>query len=154
MIGALTLAVMAATLAVTPCEGLKAISLPNTTITSSELVPEGPQQPAAGARGAAGGGNRGDGARGGEPGAAQTGQQAAARGDAGGARGGRGGGPPAILPAHCRVVAVLKPSADSVINMQLWLPPADKWNGKFQAVGNGGWAGSIQGLTTAMPAAL
>jgi feruloyl esterase len=30
--------------------------------------------------------------------------------------------------------------------MQLWLPPADKWNGKFEAVGNGGWAGSIQGL--------
>jgi feruloyl esterase len=30
--------------------------------------------------------------------------------------------------------------------MELWLPPADKWNGKFQAVGNGGWAGWIQGL--------
>ncbi|HET9215488.1 MAG TPA: tannase/feruloyl esterase family alpha/beta hydrolase [Terriglobia bacterium] len=154
MIGALTLAVMAAaTVAATPCEGLKAISLPNTTITSSEFVPEGPQQPAGGARGG-GGGNRGDGARGGEPAATATGQQAPARGDGGAAGGGRGGGPPAILPAHCRVVAVLKPSADSVINMQLWLPPADKWNGKFQAVGNGGWAGSIQGLTTAMPAAL
>ena len=38
--------------------------------------------------------------------------------------------------------------------MELWLPPADKWNGKFQAVGNGGWAGSIQGLAAAMPAAL
>jgi feruloyl esterase len=30
--------------------------------------------------------------------------------------------------------------------MELWLPPADRWNGKFQAVGNGGWAGWIQGL--------
>src|SRR6185436_11010083 len=67
---------------------------------------------------------------------------------------------PIIAPAHCRVVAVLKPSPDSLINMELWLPPADKWNGKFEAVGNGGWAGSIQGLggqpgaTPAMVAAL
>src|SRR6185436_19444806 len=53
---------------------------------------------------------------------------------------------PIIAPAHCRVVAVLKPSPDSLINMELWLPPADKWNRKFEAVGNGGWAGYIQGL--------
>jgi feruloyl esterase len=38
--------------------------------------------------------------------------------------------------------------------MELWLPPADKWNGKFQAVGNGGWAGSIQGLGAPMVNAL
>jgi feruloyl esterase len=49
---------------------------------------------------------------------------------------------------------VLKPSSDSFINMELWLPTAAQWNGKFQAVGNGGWAGSIQGLTNGMPAAL
>jgi feruloyl esterase len=30
--------------------------------------------------------------------------------------------------------------------MELWLPPAEKWNGKFEAVGNGGWAGYIQGM--------
>jgi feruloyl esterase len=47
------------------------------------------------------------------------------------------------LPAHCRVTAVLKPSADSHIEMELWMP-AENWNGKFLAVGNGGWAGSIQ----------
>jgi feruloyl esterase len=46
------------------------------------------------------------------------------------------------LPAFCRVAATLKPSADSDIKMELWLPAAN-WNGKFQAVGNGGWAGSI-----------
>ena len=46
------------------------------------------------------------------------------------------------LPAHCRVAAVLTPSADSHIEMELWLPAAN-WNGKFLAVGNGGWAGSI-----------
>ena len=38
MIGTFTFAVMA-TMA-TPCEGLKAISLPNTTITTAELVPK------------------------------------------------------------------------------------------------------------------
>lgn len=47
-----------------------------------------------------------------------------------------------MLPAHCRVGAVLKPSSDSNIEMEVWLPAAD-WNGKFLAVGNGGWAGSI-----------
>ena len=46
------------------------------------------------------------------------------------------------LPEHCRVAAVLKPSSDSHIEMELWLPTAT-WNGKFQAVGNGGWAGTI-----------
>jgi feruloyl esterase len=51
--------------------------------------------------------------------------------------------PPAvILPAHCRVGAVLTPSGDSRIQMEVWMP-AENWNGKFQAVGNGGWAGVI-----------
>ena len=49
---------------------------------------------------------------------------------------------------------VLKPTSDSLINMELWLPPADKWNGKFMGVGNGGFAGSIQGLANEMPQAL
>jgi tannase/feruloyl esterase len=47
-----------------------------------------------------------------------------------------------VLPAHCRVSAVLKPTSDSHIEMEVWMPAAN-WNGKFQAVGNGGWAGSI-----------
>ena len=46
------------------------------------------------------------------------------------------------LPAFCRVTATLKPSNDSDIKMELWLP-ADRWNGKFLANGNGGWTGSI-----------
>ncbi|MDT8398584.1 MAG: tannase/feruloyl esterase family alpha/beta hydrolase [Pseudomonadales bacterium] len=45
------------------------------------------------------------------------------------------------LPAHCRIAAVLSPSDDSRIAMELWLPT--QWNGKFLALGNGGWAGSI-----------
>ena len=59
-----------------------------------------------------------------------------------------------MIPAHCRVQLVLKPTSDSLINMELWLPPADKWNGKFMGVGNGGFAGSIQGLNNEMPQAL
>jgi feruloyl esterase len=56
---------------------------------------------------------------------------------------GRGrSGAAAPLPAHCRVAATLTPSADSHIEMELWLPTAG-WNGKFLAVGNGGWAGTI-----------
>jgi feruloyl esterase len=81
------------------CEALKSVSLPNTKITTAELVAAGPQQ---GARG-------------------QTG---------------------APLPAHCRVAATLTPSSDSHIEMELWMP-AENWNGKFLAVGNGGFAGSI-----------
>jgi len=46
------------------------------------------------------------------------------------------------LPEFCRVAATLAPSSDSHIEMELWLP-AQNWNGKFLAVGNGGWAGNI-----------
>jgi feruloyl esterase len=46
------------------------------------------------------------------------------------------------LPAFCRVAATLTPSSDSDIKVEVWLP-ASGWNGKFQAVGNGGWAGVI-----------
>src|SRR5204863_3251659 len=46
------------------------------------------------------------------------------------------------LPAFCRVAATLTPSTDSDIKIEVWLPAAN-WNGKFQAVGNGGWTGSI-----------
>jgi feruloyl esterase len=46
------------------------------------------------------------------------------------------------LPSFCRVTATLTPSPDSDIKVEVWLPMAG-WNGKFQAVGNGGWAGVI-----------
>lgn len=65
-------------------------------------------------------------------------------------RGGRGQNGPQ-LPVHCRISAVLTPSADSHIEMELWLP-TENWNGKFLAVGNGGWAGNIE--TGAMATAL
>ena len=46
------------------------------------------------------------------------------------------------LPAFCRVTGVIKPSSDSDIQFEVWMP-ASNWNGKFQGVGNGGFAGSI-----------
>jgi len=46
------------------------------------------------------------------------------------------------LPGFCRVAATLKPSTDSDIKIEVWLP-ASGWNGKFEAVGNGGWNGNI-----------
>jgi feruloyl esterase len=49
------------------------------------------------------------------------------------------------LPAFCRVAATLKPSSDSDIKIEVWMP-ASGWNGKFEAVGNGGWAGTISYL--------
>jgi feruloyl esterase len=49
---------------------------------------------------------------------------------------------PKSLPAFCRVAATLRPSKDSDIKIEVWLP-SDGWNGKFQGVGNGGWTGSI-----------
>ena len=36
----------------------------------------------------------------------------------------------------------MKPSADSDIKIEVWLPVTG-WNGRFQAVGNGGWNGTI-----------
>ena len=46
------------------------------------------------------------------------------------------------LPAFCRVAGSIKPSDDSDIRFEVWLPAAG-WNQKFQGVGNGGFAGSI-----------
>jgi feruloyl esterase len=59
-------------------------------------------------------------------------------------KGGKGKGPNpyANLPSFCRVMATLTPSKDSDIKIEVWLPSAS-WNGKYQAVGNGGWAGVI-----------
>jgi feruloyl esterase len=94
MITSLVLALFAAAAQQSPCEGLKSLTLPNTTITTAQSMPPRTQ------------------------GAAQ-------------------------LPAHCRVAATLTPSNDSHIEMELWLP-AENWNGKFLAVGNGGWAGNIE----------
>src|SRR5688572_31168007 len=139
MISLTALSFMAMLAQAAPCEALRTLTLPNTTITSAQLVPAGPFTPPA-PQGPPGGPvapaapPAGDGGRG-----------AAGRGGAGQGGAGRGGAPaapPAVLPEHCRVAATLKPSSDSHIEMEVWMP-AENWNGKFQAVGNGGWAGTI-----------
>ena len=47
------------------------------------------------------------------------------------------------LPAFCRVAATMRPTSDSDIKIEVWLPPMAAWNGKFMAVGNGGQAGEV-----------
>ena len=54
-------------------------------------------------------------------------------------------GPPpnyAGLPAFCRVAGSIRPSPESDIRFELWLPESG-WNGKFLQTGNGGAAGAI-----------
>jgi hypothetical protein len=55
------------------------------------------------------------------------------------------------VPAFCRVVADVKPSKDSAIKVEVWMPVSG-WNGKFQGQGNGGFAGAIdyRGLASAV----
>jgi feruloyl esterase len=113
---------LSATLASSPasCESLKSISLPNTTIVAAEMVAAGPYTP---------------------PGRGQAPPAAAPEGRGRGGPGGPAAAPPQIVPARCRANAILRPSSDSEIEMEAWLP--DNWNGKFQFVGGGGWAGNI-----------
>src|SRR4051812_32454292 len=51
------------------------------------------------------------------------------------------------LPPFCRVAATIKPSNDSEIKFEVWMPVIG-WNGKFQAVGNGVWWGQIERALT------
>ena len=114
----------------TTCEGLAGLTIANTTVTLAQTVAAGAFTPPA---------------RGGGPGAAAA---------------GRGRGPQFTdLPAFCRVQATLKPTSDSDIKMELWLPSASAegsgapgrssgerslatgWNGKFRGTGNGGLGG-------------
>ena len=46
------------------------------------------------------------------------------------------------LPEFCRVGVVSKPSNDSEIKFEVWMPTSN-WNGKFMGLGNGAMAGSI-----------
>jgi feruloyl esterase len=63
-----------------------------------------------------------------------------------------GAGSAIDLPTFCRIEAVARPTSDSVIRIEIWLPDDAGWNGKFQGVGNGGYQGSI--AYDAMAAAL
>lgn len=50
--------------------------------------------------------------------------------------------PPIALPAHCRVRGTIKPTSDSDIKFEVWLP-LEQWNGKLQGSDNGGFAGTL-----------
>lgn len=54
------------------------------------------------------------------------------------------------VPAFCRVAGTITPSTDSNIKFEVWMP-ASGWNGKFQGVGNGGFAGSLSLGQMALP---
>jgi feruloyl esterase len=102
-------------MAAASCESLASMNLPDATITSAQTVAAGAFTPPANPNG---------------------------RGP------GRGPNPYKDLPAFCRVTATLKPSSDSDIKIEVWLPTIDSnqktdWNQKYEAVGNGGWAGVI-----------
>jgi len=119
------------------CDSLGVLPLQNAHVTSAQPIAAGAFTPPAppvvpgreGAAGRAGAAGR-DGAAGG-------------RGARAGGRGGNQASPYAMLPAFCRVAVTLTPSPDSDIKIEVWLPDSSAWNGKFQAVGNGGWAGTI-----------
>ncbi|HEV2469354.1 MAG TPA: tannase/feruloyl esterase family alpha/beta hydrolase [Candidatus Sulfotelmatobacter sp.] len=53
------------------------------------------------------------------------------------------------LPEFCRVVAEAKPTADSDIKLEIWMPVTG-WNGKLQGIGNGGFAGVIDNMQIGM----
>ncbi|HTY61178.1 MAG TPA: tannase/feruloyl esterase family alpha/beta hydrolase, partial [Acidobacteriota bacterium] len=111
------------------CEKLMSVQIPETTISSAKWIAAGEFSPPG--RGIAlGGGQPPFGA---PPGAGRGAKPEIGRGPAGTLQ---------AVPAFCRVVGVVQPS----INFEVWLPPAsgeNKWNGKFNGVGNGGMAGFI-----------
>ena len=52
------------------------------------------------------------------------------------------GAPLKDLQPFCRVALTARPSKDSDIKIELWLPETN-WNGRLQGTGNGGFAGRI-----------
>lgn len=57
-----------------------------------------------------------------------------------------------LTVTHCRVSITLRPTADSEIQSEVWLPPSGEWNGKFLMEGGGGFVGSVNtgGMTKAV----
>ena len=46
------------------------------------------------------------------------------------------------LPPSCQVSATIKPTSDSNINVQVWMP-TQRYNGRYLGTGNGGYAGGF-----------
>lgn len=53
------------------------------------------------------------------------------------------GGANLNLPQFCRVQAVARPTPDSEIHLEIWMPAQAAWNGKFLGTGNGGYSGAL-----------
>lgn len=49
-----------------------------------------------------------------------------------------------VAVPFCRVAGIARPTAESDIQFELWLPPRADWNGKFEAVGSGAHRGTIE----------
>ena len=47
------------------------------------------------------------------------------------------------VPAFCRVAVTARPTPDSDIKVEVWLPDGDRWNGKLLGADNGGFSGAI-----------
>ncbi len=99
------------------CEGLKLLSVPGATVVAANVVPEGPTPDVVADSGT------------GTPAPDVRGRMFAFQRDS-------------LAAQHCRVTAILRPSVDSEIGIEVWLP-VSRWNGKFQMVGNGGWGGDF-----------
>lgn len=52
------------------------------------------------------------------------------------------GNPVEGLPEFCRVAGIIRPTSDSEIRFEVWMPVGG-WNHKYLGVGNGGFAGQI-----------
>src|ERR1700732_2120509 len=50
--------------------------------------------------------------------------------------------PKPVPAAFCRVTGDIRPTQDSDIKFEVWLPVSG-WSGRYESVGNGGFAGSI-----------
>lgn len=123
------------------CESLAKLVLPDTTITVAKAYAAGefqaPRQNFGPPNEAGGPGTpAGSGGSGAQASRAGSGAQAGPGGP------GEAGGASANTVAFCRVAATLKPSSDSNIRIEVWMP-LEKWNGKFMGVGGGGFAGRI-----------
>jgi feruloyl esterase len=124
------------------CEKLATLPLPNTAITLAQVVNAGAFTVPANPAGRGGGGSS---ALAGTLGPVPDVPGRVTANTAGlglGYNGGRGIPPFSALPAFCRVVATLRPSASSDIHMELWMPVTG-WNGHFRGTSPNGLGGVI-----------
>jgi feruloyl esterase len=47
------------------------------------------------------------------------------------------------VPAFCRVMLSARPTPDSDIKVEVWVPEATAWNGKLLGTANGGYSGAV-----------